>query len=86
MSLEKIKQDRIDKLEALKKAGVNPYPSKSGRDFLVSDAIAQFEALSQKKQKITDLAGAWSDMSDTEWKRIRTEIKRGWKKWKAPSV
>lgn len=56
MSLEKIKADRLVKLEALKSAGINPYPSRSGRDFLVSAVLEQFETLSSKKQKIT-LAG-----------------------------
>ncbi|PJE58162.1 MAG: lysine--tRNA ligase [Candidatus Portnoybacteria bacterium CG10_big_fil_rev_8_21_14_0_10_36_7] len=56
MSLEKIKQDRINKLEAIRKSGINPYPSKSDRDFLISQAIEQFNKLSGEKKKVT-LAG-----------------------------
>ncbi|MBS3077594.1 hypothetical protein J4233_04960 [Candidatus Pacearchaeota archaeon] len=59
---------------------------KQGKVVSFDETLEEFKKNHQKKQKITDLAGAWSDMSDTEWKRIRTEIKRGWKKWKAPSV
>jgi len=46
MSLEDIRKARIKKLENIKQAGVNPYPNKSRRDFLVVGAIEKFDELS----------------------------------------
>ena len=40
----------------------------------------------KKKGNIMDLAGAWSDMGDNEAKEFMRNIKKGWKKWKIPSV
>ncbi len=38
------------------------------------------------KKKLSDLAGAWEDMSDAEWNSISKSIKKGWKKWKIRSL
>ncbi|MFQ5661910.1 MAG: lysine--tRNA ligase [Candidatus Paceibacteria bacterium] len=38
-----LKEDSIEKLEALKKAGVNPYPSKSLRDKKIADFLTDFD-------------------------------------------
>lgn len=57
MSLEKIKQDRLDKLARLKQAGVNPYPAQTARGrLLVEQALEKFEEYERTKKEII-LAG-----------------------------
>ena len=41
---------------------------------------------SKYKGRLSDLAGAWEDISDKEWNSIKKNIKKGWKNWKIPSV
>ncbi|MCX6702120.1 MAG: lysine--tRNA ligase [Candidatus Zambryskibacteria bacterium] len=43
-SIDEIRQARLQKLEILKKAGVNPYPSKVPRDFPISFLKTNFDA------------------------------------------
>ncbi|OHA18532.1 MAG: lysine--tRNA ligase [Candidatus Taylorbacteria bacterium RIFCSPHIGHO2_01_FULL_46_22b] len=47
-SLEELRKTRLEKLERLKKAGVNPYPSNVPRDCSVAEAITRFDELSKK--------------------------------------
>ncbi|MFH1385636.1 MAG: lysine--tRNA ligase, partial [Patescibacteria group bacterium] len=57
MSLEKIKQDRLDKLARLKEAGINPYPAKTARGrILAEQALEKFEEYEGAKKEII-LAG-----------------------------
>ena len=49
------------------------------------DALDDLAERKEKKKKLSDLAGSWK-MNDEEWNNIRSELKRGWKKWKIPSV
>ncbi len=57
MSLEKIKQDRLDKLARLKEAGVDPYPAQTaaGR-VLIAKALEKFEEYERTKKAVV-LAG-----------------------------
>ena len=55
-SLEELKETRLKKLELLKKAGVNPYPSKVPRTFCFFDAKENFSEY-EKKEKEVSLAG-----------------------------
>lgn len=55
-SLEEIRSARLQKIELLKKAGVNPYPSKVPRDMCLRDARANFAAF-EKEGKVLSLAG-----------------------------
>ncbi len=48
MSESDIRNERLKKLELLKSASVNPYPSRSARDTSNADFISQFESLSEK--------------------------------------
>lgn len=50
------REDRIKKLEELKKLSINPYPSKVSRKRQVSDILADFDALEKSQEKII-LAG-----------------------------
>lgn len=42
MALEEIRGERIRKLEALKEAGINPYPATTSRRFRIADVISDF--------------------------------------------
>ncbi len=56
MLIDDIKKIRLKKLEDLKKAGVNPYPAKTGRDCGVSEALENFDEWQSGEKKIV-LAG-----------------------------
>ena len=43
------------------------------------------EKMKNKEGSILDLAGRWK-MSDEEAKKFLRDVRRGWKKWKIPSV
>lgn len=49
-------EDRLKKAESMRQAGIDPYPSKTERSFLISAALAKFAAFCKAKKKIT-LAG-----------------------------
>ncbi len=55
-SIEELKATRIAKLELLKKAGINPYPSKVPRTFCLADARASFVEFEKEKKELS-LAG-----------------------------
>lgn len=55
-SIEEIRTIRLQKLETLKQAGMNPYPAKVPRDFCLADARANF-AEYEKSQKSVSLTG-----------------------------
>ncbi|OGF31341.1 lysine--tRNA ligase [Candidatus Falkowbacteria bacterium RIFCSPLOWO2_12_FULL_45_13] len=50
------RQDRLKKLTELKKSGLNPYPSKTGRNHSVSQALADFEKITPGRGELC-LAG-----------------------------
>lgn len=50
------RSDRIAKLEALRQAGINPYPAVTERDHMVSDVLENFTDLESAKQSVV-LAG-----------------------------
>ncbi len=52
MALEEIRENKIEQLENLKKEGINPYPIKSLRTHRISEALDQFDALTEKSEKI----------------------------------
>jgi lysyl-tRNA synthetase class 2 len=56
MSLEELRKTKIDKVKDLRKAGIDPYPAVSGRTHYVSEALENFDKLSETKSEIT-LAG-----------------------------
>jgi lysyl-tRNA synthetase, class II len=55
-SIDELRQIRLQKLELLKKAGMDPYPAKVPRDICLFDVREQFDTLS-KSGKQTSLAG-----------------------------
>ncbi len=56
MALDEIRGAKIKKLELLKKAGIDSYPSKSWRTHKIGDVLAGFDALEKSKDRIV-LAG-----------------------------
>ncbi len=53
MSLEKIKSDRLKKIEALRSAGIDPYPSEVSRKRVsISQVLEKFEEYSRTKKEI----------------------------------
>ena len=55
-AINKIKKNRLKKLEAIRKAGFNPYPSKTKRTHCIFEVLSNFEKLEQEKKKVI-LAG-----------------------------
>lgn len=55
MSNEKVseREERIKKLEELKKIGINPYPAKTNKTHDISEVILDFNKLMADKEKIT---------------------------------
>lgn len=55
-SLEEIRQTRLEKLELLKKQGINPYPATSKRDYALQEVVEKFDIL-EKEGKTISLVG-----------------------------
>jgi len=51
-SLEELRAERIKKLEALKRLGINPYPIESNSSYQIVTVIAKFESLTKTAQTI----------------------------------
>ncbi len=56
MALDDIRQIKLDKLEAMRKAGIDPYPAISHRTMSVADVLGKFDALVESKEQVI-LAG-----------------------------
>lgn len=52
MALDDFRQERVRKLEQLRKANVDPYPAKSWRTHAVKEALDQFDTLSQEQRRV----------------------------------
>lgn len=55
-SLEEIRDVRLKKIELLKEAGKDPYPSHTNRTHTIAEALADFEAL-ESAQEVVTLSG-----------------------------
>lgn len=51
-SLEEIRQTRLDKLQKLKVAGINPYPSATSRTHDISSVLNNFDSLSSNNETV----------------------------------
>ena len=51
-SLEEIREARLKKLEKLRSAGVDPYPSKTERNFEIAELIKEFEKLQSENKTV----------------------------------
>lgn len=52
MPISNIRKSRLKKLETIKKAGVNPYPSKTKRTHSIEEVLVNFERLARAKTKL----------------------------------
>ena len=51
------------------------------------EAISELKEKKMKKGKdIMEFAGIWENMTDEEAKKLKKDLKKGWKKWKIPSL
>src|ERR1035437_1067649 len=48
-SFEELRNTRIEKLKLLEKAGTDPYPAISKKDYDISEVIKDFDEISKKK-------------------------------------
>jgi len=55
-SLDEIRQERLKKIDILKKGGIDPYPAKTERDFSIAELLTKFEGL-EKEATPVHLAG-----------------------------
>lgn len=53
---EQLFRDRLKKLEALRKIGIDPYPSGCGRTYSIAEILEKFASLKRTKKRVT-LAG-----------------------------
>src|SRR3989338_5755629 len=53
MALDEIRKTKLEKLEKLKKAGIDPYPSVSGRTHTIAQALENFDKFSESKEELT---------------------------------
>lgn len=51
--LEEVREERIKKIEILKKDGIRAYPVSNDRDFSVADILKNFDELSESQKKVT---------------------------------
>jgi lysyl-tRNA synthetase, class II len=53
MALEEIRKARLEKLENIRKAGIDPYPAECFRSHKISEVLDNFDKLSETDEKIT---------------------------------
>lgn len=51
-TINELREIRLKKLEAIRKAGIEPYPAKTKRTHSISEALANFAVFSKQKKKI----------------------------------
>ena len=47
-AFDEIRNSRIEKLNTLKKEGINPFPAKTNRDFTLKEVVEKFDELLKK--------------------------------------
>ena len=52
-SIEEIRKVRLEKLEALRKNGIDPYPIDSNQEFTLEEVFNNFSKLSKRKKSIS---------------------------------
>lgn len=52
MSLDEIREARLNKLKTLKERGINPYPEKTQKDFDLKEAVDNFSEILEKNKSI----------------------------------
>ena len=52
MALEEIRKNKLDKIQKLKEAGIDPYPAVSDRDHEIADVVKEFDNLSSSQKEV----------------------------------
>ena len=52
MGLKEIRKTKEEKLKRIKKAGINPYPSRTNRTHAIKDALDNFDLLQKSKENV----------------------------------
>jgi lysyl-tRNA synthetase class 2 len=50
--INELRKNRLKKFEAIKNKGINPYPERTKRTFLVAEILANFKKLKNKKERV----------------------------------
>ena len=82
MESKAIKISKENYLWLLRLAG--DLQKKEGRIISFDDAISELKT--ERKKNIMEFAGIWEDMTEEEAKRLKKDLKKGWGKWKIPSL
>jgi lysyl-tRNA synthetase, class II len=64
------REARLEKLEALREAGVEPYPARSSRDITAADALARYDELQGQRITVAGRLMALNDMGKSVFARI----------------
>jgi len=64
------REARLEKLEALREAGVEPYPTRSSRDITAADALARYDELQGQRVTVAGRLMALNDMGKSVFARI----------------
>ena len=58
-----------------------------GKLVTFDNAIESLKKCNMKEKKdIMDFAGIWEDMTDEEAEKLKKDLRKGWGKWKIPSL
>ena len=64
------REARLEKLEALREAGIEPYPARSSRDIMAADALARYDELQEQRVTVAGRLMALNDMGKSVFARI----------------
>src|SRR3989338_2878690 len=66
-------QDRVKKLQELRKAGIDPYPSKAARTHTNREAVEHFDKLSEKTVTLVGRIRSMRDMGKISFTNLEDE-------------
>lgn len=69
--LEKIREERIAKIKELRKRGIDPYPSKSGRTHLAKEIAEGYKELEEKTVTVAGRLMSWRDFGKLIFANLR---------------
>src|SRR5260221_14428295 len=64
------REARLEKLKALREAGVEPYPTRSSRDITAADALARYDDLQGQRVTVAGRLMALNDIGKSVFARI----------------
>lgn len=69
--LEKIRKERIEKVNKFRSLGIDPYPSTSGRTHMAADIEAGYTKLKEKRVTVAGRIMSWRDFGKLIFARLR---------------